>query len=100
MGTGVFPDSKGQLCISTYSKGLEIQDGSNSTFDKGIKGIWKFIEDKQGGVWALTGKDGLHRLKNGQWSHFGKKNKLPSDKIQFAHLTVEEVLWVLHFLST
>ena len=93
VGSGAFPDSKGRLWISTY-KGLEIQDGANSTVEKDIKGIWKFIEDKHGGIWGFTGNDGIHRFKNGQWTHFNKKNKLPSDKIRFAHLTDDAILWI------
>lgn len=75
-------------------KGLMIKEGEEITVHKDISKVWTIIEDKAGGVWALSQNDGAKRLKDGQWQLFNKDNHLPSDKILSGFVAKDGKIWI------
>lgn len=75
-------------------KGLIVRVGDESTLHKDIPFVWAIIEDSNNGVWALTKKNGVKRYKDGQWQHFDKDNKLPSNKVLMAYTSTNGTVWI------
>jgi ligand-binding sensor domain-containing protein/signal transduction histidine kinase len=53
-----------------------------------------FMEDHDGNLWVGTSEDGLYRIKNGNVTHFGRKDGLGSDSIWCLYVDGQGVLWV------
>lgn len=86
-------DAENRHWIPTL-KGLIIRDGENETINKDITRVVRFFDDKDGGTWALPRGDGVMRYKEGQWQHFNKKNKLPSNTIMLTHVSENGTVWL------
>lgn len=86
-------DSQNRLWISS-NKGLMIKDGEETTMHKDIPWVWNIFQDKADGVWAMSHKDGIKRLKDGQWQLFNKDNQLPSDKILSGYVANDGKVWI------
>jgi ligand-binding sensor domain-containing protein len=86
-------DSQNRIWVSSI-KGLIIKDGEETTTHKDISKVWAILQDKAGGVWALSRKDGVKRLKDGQWQLFNKNNQLPSDKIRSGYVAEDGKVWI------
>jgi len=56
--------------------------------------VWAVIQDKAGGLWALSHKDGIKRLKDGQWQLFNKDNQLPSNRIRSRYVANDGKVWI------
>jgi len=52
------------------------------------------IEDHDGNLWVGTSEDGLYRLHDGKFTHFGRKDGLGSNSIWCLHVDDDGVLWV------
>jgi signal transduction histidine kinase/streptogramin lyase len=52
-----------------------------------------FMEDHGGNLWVGTSEDGLYRIKNGNFTHFGRKDGLGSDSIWCLYVDDQGVLW-------
>ncbi len=52
------------------------------------------MEDHEGNLWVGTSEDGLYRVKNGKFTHFGRKDGLGSDSIWCLYVDDQGVLWV------
>ena len=86
-------DSQNRFWIS-HNKGLMIKDGEETTTHKDIRMVWATLQDKAGGVWALSRKDGVKRLKDGQWQSFNKDNQLPSNRIRSGYVANDGKVWI------
>jgi ligand-binding sensor domain-containing protein/signal transduction histidine kinase len=53
-----------------------------------------FMEDHDGNLWVGTSEDGLYRIKDGTFTHFGKRDGLGSDSIWCLYVDDQGVLWV------
>jgi ligand-binding sensor domain-containing protein/signal transduction histidine kinase len=52
-----------------------------------------FMEDHDGNLWVGTSEDGLYRIKDGKFTHFGRKDGLGSDSIWCLYVDDQGVLW-------
>lgn len=86
-------DNEDRIWIPTH-KGLEIKNGQNREIHKDIPNIWKIMEDKNGGTWALSWNKGVKRYKDGKWSYHTDKNDLPSDKIKLGYVSKDGSIWI------
>jgi ligand-binding sensor domain-containing protein/signal transduction histidine kinase len=53
-----------------------------------------FTEDHDGNLWIGTSEDGLYQMKDGQFTHFDRKDGLGSDSIWCLYVDAQDVLWV------
>ncbi len=86
-------DEENRLWIPTH-KGLIVRDGTEESLHKDLDKIYRFLEDQNGGVWALARGKGIHRYKDGSWQTFNKNNKLPSDRITMIYISENSTVWV------
>jgi len=56
--------------------------------------VRSFIEDHDGNLWVGTSEDGLYRMKDGKFTHFGRKGGLGSNSIWCLYVDDQGVLWV------
>ena len=75
-------------------KGLIIRDGDKESLHKDIPWVWRVIEDKAGGIWALSKNKGAKRLKDGKWQLFNEDNQLPSDKVVMFYVSKSGTVWL------
>jgi ligand-binding sensor domain-containing protein/signal transduction histidine kinase len=52
------------------------------------------MEDHDGNLWVGTSEDGLYRIHDGHFTHFGRRDGLGSDSIWCLHVDDEGVFWV------
>jgi ligand-binding sensor domain-containing protein/signal transduction histidine kinase len=52
-----------------------------------------FMEDHDGSLWVGTSEDGLYRIKDGKFTHFGRKDGLGSDSIWCLFVDSQGALW-------
>ncbi len=93
LSANAYIDSQNRIWAPTH-KGLEIKDGNVWTIQKDIPKVFGILEDKDGGVWALSNKNGVKRLKDGQSQVFNKKNQLPSSKIMGGYVANDGKVWI------
>jgi len=56
---------------------------------------WSVFEDARGNIW-VTNPDGLWRLRDGQWRHYGKQDGLLSDNPYIVAMAADGALWLRH----
>ncbi len=96
----IFEDSKSNLWIGQQAFGgitrlhnsertvVEIP-GTSATLD-----VRAIVEDHDGNLWVGTSEDGLYRMRDGKFTHFGRKDGLESDSIWCLYVDGEGTLWV------
>jgi len=65
----IIEDRKGRLWFATRKGGLNIYDGNKWTYLFTDRNIRKFFKDKEGNIWAGTGK-GLLKFDGSDWNTF------------------------------
>ena len=56
--------------------------------------VRSILKDREGSLWIGTSEDGLYRMKDGNFTHFGRHDGLGSDSIWCLHLDDQGTLWV------
>jgi len=56
---------------------------------------WSVFEDLQGNMW-FTNPQGLWRLRDGKWRHYGKADGLLSDNAYILAMAADGALWLRH----
>lgn len=98
---GLYEDTQGGLWLGQQAigaltrlhhearKGIKIP-GASAGLD-----VRALAEDREGHLWIGTNDEGLYRMKDGQFAHFGRKEGLQSEAVWCLHLDEDDgSLWI------
>lgn len=97
----LYEDSKGNLWVGQQRPEPEIvqlRDGKPvvTRLQSKIAGtdVRTVREDREGNLWIGTQGDGLYRIKDGEQTHFGRRDGLSNESIRSLHADDEGTLWI------